>query len=229
MRTLRFSLLFLLILQGFLITEAFAQKAAPVQCASCHKATKILPANHKSYSLQTTGKCFDCHKVDGKAKPLGEKIHTSHLQKSPAKMKNCLSCHTASKDGEVTFPGRPGMKASKDTMPGLHKYFESWMTSDFLDGRHHRKEAYCLDCHTDYVDEYTAGDTKAACVGCHGDDAEMAKQTAATKYMQNPHKSHYVDLKCSACHHGHKPFQDFCAQCHPFGFKAPAPKEEAKP
>ena len=188
MRTLRFSLLFLLILPGFLLTEALAQKAAPdaVKCASCHKTTKILPASHKGYSLQATGKCFGCHKVDGKAKPLGEKIHVAHLEKSPATMKNCFSCHQAAKGGEVTFPGRPGMKASKDAMPGLYKHFDSWMTSDLLDGSHRRNGVYCLDCHTDYVDEYAAGDTKAGCTGCHGDDAEMAKKTAEHEVFPQP-------------------------------------------
>ena len=234
MKTMRCSMLFLLLaFPCFLTTEALAQKAAPqksqpVKCASCHKTTNILPASHKSYSLQATGKCFECHKVDGKAKPLGEPVHTAHLKKSPETMKNCFACHTAGKGGEVTFPGRPGMKASKDAMPGLFKYFDSWMNSGQLDASHRGNGVYCLDCHTDYVDEYAAGDTKAGCTGCHGSDAEMAKKTAVTKYSQNPHKSHYVDLKCSACHHSHKPFEDFCAQCHPFGFKAPQPKG-AKP
>lgn len=229
MRTLRFFLLFLLILPGFLVTGVFAQKDAPVKCASCHKDTKILPESHKKYSLQATGKCFACHKVGGKVKSLGENIHVAHLKKSPTTMKNCFSCHTASKDGEVIFPGHSDMKAPKDAMSGLYKYFESWMTSDLLDGSHRRKGAYCLDCHKDYTDEDMVSDTKSACMGCHGNDDEMVKKTADTKYIHNPHKSHYVDLKCSACHRGHKPFEDFCAQCHPFNYKAPSPKEEAKP
>ncbi|MCL1926822.1 MAG: cytochrome c3 family protein [Syntrophorhabdaceae bacterium] len=229
MRVFRISLMLLLILPGFLATGVFAQKDAPVKCAQCHKDTKILPDSHKKYSLRATGKCFVCHKADGKTKPLGESIHVAHLEKSSSAMKNCLSCHTASKDGEVTFPSYPNMKVSKDTMPDLYKYFESWMASDLLVGSHRRNGAYCLDCHKDYTDEYMAGDTKSACAGCHGDDEEMAKKTAGTKYMHNPHKSHYVDLKCSACHSGHKPFEDFCAQCHPFNYKAPSTKEEAKP
>lgn len=221
MNRIRLSLLFLLILPGFLRMEAFAQKAPAVKCASCHKTAKILPASHKAYSLKATDKCFGCHKADGSAPALGAKIHSVHLQKSPATMKNCLACHQADKQGEVTFPGRPGMKASKETMSKTHPYFVSWATSGHLDGSHRQKGFYCLDCHSDYVDEYAAGDTQAGCTKCHGGNEEMIRKTEKTKYSHNPHKSHYVDLKCSACHHGHKEFEDYCAKCHPFGYKDP--------
>jgi len=221
MPTLRFFLLSLSILPGLLFTEALARKVPPVKCASCHKTAKILPASHKSYSLKATDKCFSCHKKEGKAAPLGEKIHSSHLEKSPATMKNCFACHQADKQGEVSFAGHPGMKASKEAMPGIHPYFASWKSSGHLDASHREKGFYCLHCHSDYVDEYAAGDTQAGCTGCHGGDAEMIKKTEKTKYSHNPHKSHYVDLKCSACHRGHKPFVDYCAQCHPFGYKDP--------
>jgi len=229
MKRFCFFFFLMLIMTGLMVARARAMEVAPVKCAPCHKSMKIFPESHKGYSLQATGKCFGCHKVNGKAKTLGEKIHETHLRKSPATMKDCFSCHKATKKGVVTFPGRPGMKASKEKMPGMYKYFESWMGSEHLDGSHRLKGVYCLDCHADYMDEYAVENTKPGCVECHGGDEEMANKTKATKFMQNPHKSHYMDLKCSACHCSHKPFEDFCAQCHPFNFKAPLPKEEARP
>ena len=214
-------LLSLLLFPGLLPSEALGGKVPPVKCASCHKTAKILPASHKAYSLKATDRCFSCHKVEGKAAPLGEKIHSSHLEKSPATMKNCFACHQADRQGEVAFAGRPGMKASKEAMPGVAGYFESWNAPDLLAGSHRRNGVYCLDCHSDYMDAYAAGDTQAGCTGCHGGTEEMIKKTEKTKYSHNPHKSHYVDLKCSACHSGHKPFVDYCAQCHPFGYRDP--------
>jgi hypothetical protein len=28
-------------------------------------------------------------------------------------------------------------------------------------------------------------------------------------------------LECEACHHLHRPSEDYCFQCHVFGFKVP--------
>jgi hypothetical protein len=222
MRTLLSLTLFLLILPFLFQQEAFAQKASSVQCVTCHKtAMKILPEDHKGYKLEATALCFGCHRPEGKAKPLGEKIHGAHLQKAPAAMKNCLACHRPDKKGEVLFPGYPGMKATKDGMAKVPPFFTSWTNSPFLDHSHQQKGVYCLNCHSDYMDEYAAGDTQAGCVKCHGDYDAMINKTAKTKYENNPHKSHFVDLKCSACHHSHKEFEDNCGKCHSFGYKAP--------
>ena len=201
---------------------AFGQKAASIKCVSCHKTpAKILPATHKAYKLENTSSCFGCHKPEGKAPPLGEKIHGTHLQKAGNTMKNCLSCHTAAKAGEVLFPSYPDMKGAKDRMPALFASFSSWTTSSFLDHSHQQKGVYCMGCHKNYVDEYEASDTQAQCVKCHGDYEEMIKKTGKTTYENNPHKSHFVDLKCSACHHSHGEFEDYCGKCHSFGYKAP--------
>jgi hypothetical protein len=203
----------------------FAQKTSPIKCVTCHKSpAKILPASHKAYKLENTAPCLGCHKPEGKAKPLGEKIHTTHLQKPGNAMKNCFACHTATKGGEVSFSSYPEMKGARDRMPAIFPFFASWMTSSFLDQGHQQKGIYCTGCHKNYVDEYEATDTQAQCVTCHGDSDEMIKKTANTKYENNPHKSHFVDLKCSACHHSHKEFEDYCAKCHSFDYKPPQRK-----
>lgn len=59
------------------------------------------------------------------------------------------------------------------------------------------------------------------CTVCHPKDALVAK-TAKVK-PSNPHKSpHYgADLDCTNCHLGHMESENFCDQCHQFGFKVP--------
>jgi len=216
---------------GFLIIPltappVFAQKAVAkatvVRCSGCHKnLPSILPASHRNYKITSTSLCFTCHKPKGMGRPLGEKIHVVHLEKKPDVMKKCLSCHTANKGGEVAFSSYPGMKGNKARMEAITDFFDSWVSSAHLDNAHRKKGVYCLGCHSNYLDEIEAGETQEGCIKCHGNYEELINRTATAPYEKNPHKSHYVDLKCSVCHHGHKEFTDYCKQCHNFGYKAP--------
>lgn len=63
--------------------------------------------------------------------------------------------------------------------------------------------------------------TIETCTQCHALGALVAK-TKDVK-PQNPHVSpHYQDkLECTNCHRGHEASEDFCSQCHSFGFKVP--------
>jgi hypothetical protein len=209
-----------------LAQSVFAQKAtvkaAAVKCSGCHKnLSSVLPASHKNYKITGTSVCFTCHKPKGKGKPLGEKIHVVHLAKKPDVMDKCLSCHTANKGGQVAFPSYPDMKGDKSSMQASRPFFDSWMSSPYLDHSHGKKGVYCLGCHSNYLDEFEADETQEGCVKCHGNYEELIERTANAPYEKNPHKSHYVDLKCRVCHHGHKEFADYCKQCHHFGYKAP--------
>lgn len=193
----------------------FAQKQVPIRCSGCHeRLSAVLPSSHKNYKGDNLSLCFSCHKTDGKKTLLGEKIHVSHLQKEPDTMKDCVSCHIANKDGEVTFPSYPNMKEDKSRMQTILPFFNSWMSSSYLDNNHMKKGVYCLDCHTTYLDEFEVFETQERCIKCHGNYDELIKLTAKAPYGNNPHKSHYVDLKCNVCHHGHKEFTNFCAKCH---------------
>ena len=222
MLSLRSLIFFVLALLFVLQTVVFAQEPPLPKCVGCHKTpAKILPKSHQDYKMEDTALCASCHKTAGSAQPLGKRVHTVHLKKSPELMKNCLSCHQSNQQGEIRFSGHPAMNTTKDRMSKLPPFFTSWGNSTFLDNSHGRRGAYCLDCHSDYVDEYTADDTQAGCVKCHGDYQEMIKKTAKTKFSHNPHQSHYVDLKCSVCHHGHRGFEDHCGKCHGFGYKMP--------
>ncbi len=194
-------------------------KAPAVKCSGCHRALlPLLPASHKGYKITGPSACFTCHRPKGKAKPLGERIHTLHLERKPGVMNRCLSCHTVNKQGAAAF-SFPGMKADQARMEAVRDFFKSWASSPYLDHLHKEKGVYCLGCHSNYLDEVEAGETQEGCIRCHGGYEEMIKRTAKSCYEKNPHKSHYIDLKCGVCHHGHGPFTDYCAKCHNFGFK----------
>ena len=70
------------------------------------------------------------------------------------------------------------------------------------------------------ADRHVARD-KTQCIVCHDPNAVAAK-TANVK-PQNPHVSpHYgKDLDCVLCHVQHGQTENYCEQCHNFGFKVP--------
>lgn len=218
-------LMTLIISLAFSGGAALAQKDPGIKCSGCHKnLSPLLPGSHKHYRTQNTAACLSCHKKDGKAKPLGESIHTAHLKKKPETMDNCFSCHSANKAGEVVFQGFPGMKATRESMEAAKPFFKSWMQSSHLDNSHRSKGVYCLACHTSYVDDLEVTETKDNCIKCHGGYDKLVQMKTRRPYENNPHKSHYPDLKCDVCHHGHKEFTDYCGQCHKFDYKAPGAK-----
>ena len=205
-----------------ILTSLYADEPSIPNCMGCHETKeKILPADHQNYQMDTTNLCIGCHKESGTALPLGKRVHTVHLEKSPHLMENCLSCHQPDDQGKIRFYGYSAMETTEERMGELPSFFISWANSSFLDNSHAQRGTYCMDCHSDYVDEYSADDTQEGCIKCHGDYEEMIKKTADTKFSYNPHDSHYVDLKCSACHHGHKEFEDYCGKCHGFDYKMP--------
>ncbi len=206
--------------------SVFAQqttvKAAALKCSGCHKHLSfLLPASHKNYKITSTSVCVTCHKPKGKGKPLGEKIHVVHLSKKPEVMDKCLACHTTNKEGQVAFSSYPDMKGDQSGMEATRAFFNSWMSSPYLDHSHRKRGVYCLGCHSNYLDEFEADETQEGCVKCHGNYEKLIELTANAPYEKNPHKSHYVDLKCSVCHRGHKEFTDYCKSCHHFGYKVP--------
>lgn len=86
--------------------------------------------------------------------------------------------------------------------------------------RHGAKRVPCSACHGE-GSEQRATPTIKQCSTCHA-VAPLVAKTAALK-PHNPHTSpHYgAELECTNCHVQHGPTEDFCAQCHSFGFKVP--------
>lgn len=75
----------------------------------------------------------------------------------------------------------------------------------------------CESCHSENPPSKGSQD---ACIGCHGDLAEVGKGTELTD-LPNPHINHNEDLYCDDCHKGHKEPTNFCNQCHEFEFRIP--------
>ena len=61
-----------------------------------------------------------------------------------------------------------------------------------------------------------------SCETCHGPDKALVEKTKDVK-PANPHMSpHYRDeLECTNCHIMHGETENFCDQCHQFGYKVP--------
>jgi cytochrome c nitrite reductase small subunit len=124
----------------------------------------------------------------------------------------------------------------------MDPYLESWQSSDLGANGHAEYDVTCLDCHVptleQQVDElkvYLQGDyeiplrelkyPKESCYECHehGSYEEIVEMTA---YLEeeagaNPHASHYGEMECRLCHKMHEESEDYCAQCHAWGFEVP--------
>jgi nitrate/TMAO reductase-like tetraheme cytochrome c subunit len=115
----------------------------------------------------------------------------------------------------------------------MTEHVASYMTSEHLDAVHRRAKVGCKDCHSDYtmIDEvrsvvaYLAGDYEEVfrrrrfasemCTGCH---IGIEYQAARTDFLaRNPHRGHYPDLRCTACHLAHARQVDYCGSCHDNG------------
>jgi fumarate reductase flavoprotein subunit len=75
--------------------------------------------------------------------------------------------------------------------------------------RHKAYGVKCEDCHGSK--DKKQFDHKQ-CLSCHESYEKVAERTK--KLARNPHKSHYGEIECNACHHGHKADEYLCAQCH---------------
>lgn len=108
--------------------------------------------------------------------------------------KGCLGCH---KEGKMSLVGK---------ITGSHIHGLSGVNCDGCHGKADKPQALAM----------------AQCVSCHGSTAKLAEKTANVK-PENPHFSHHygTDLECNMCHHQHAKSENYCNQCHSFGFKVP--------
>lgn len=75
--------------------------------------------------------------------------------------------------------------------------------------RHKEYGVDCAGCHE--AKEKKQFDYKQ-CLVCHESYLKVAERTK--KLERNPHKNHYGEAECNACHQGHKADEFPCAQCH---------------
>ena len=112
-------------------------------------------------------------------------------------------------------------------------HVDSYLSSPHMDSAHRQAKVGCKDCHAEYtiVDElqsvvaYVAGDYEEVfhrrrfgdemCLGCH---VSREVQAAKTDHLaRNPHRSHYPNMPCGACHLAHDHQVDRCGSCHDNG------------
>lgn len=112
-------------------------------------------------------------------------------------------------------------------------HVDSYLASTNMDSAHRLAKVGCKDCHADYtvLDElrsvvnYVRGDFEEVfprhkfgdemCNGCH---VSLEFQAAKTDHLRrNPHRGHYPDLRCGACHLAHDRQVDLCGRCHDNG------------
>ena len=112
-------------------------------------------------------------------------------------------------------------------------HVDSYLNSTNMDAAHREAKVGCKDCHADYtlVDEmrsvvnFTVGNYDEVfsrhkfgddmCNGCH---ISLEFQAAKTDHLRrNPHRGHYPDLRCGACHLAHDRQIDYCGCCHDNG------------
>ena len=124
----------------------------------------------------------------------------------------------------------------------MDPYLESWQSSDYGVHAHAKHDVACLDCHEPTIQQqmnelmiYVQGDHEVPlkplkypseeCLECHehGSYDEVVEMTAHLdeEVGANPHDSHYGEMECRLCHRMHEESEDYCAQCHAWGFEVP--------
>ncbi len=124
----------------------------------------------------------------------------------------------------------------------MQPYLDSWQASDLGADYHRLFDLECLDCHVPTLEQqahelvvYLQSDyevplqelkyPKEECLQCHehGSYEELAERTAHFESLigANPHDSHNGELECGLCHKMHRESEDYCAQCHAWGWTVP--------
>jgi hypothetical protein len=115
----------------------------------------------------------------------------------------------------------------------MDSHVESYLNGNNLDAVHAAAGVECKQCHSDYKLPQEVGSAfkfvignydpslprrkygDEMCLQCH---ISMDYQAEKTSFLtRNPHKSHYSDIRCRACHISHGDQIDYCAQCHDNG------------
>jgi hypothetical protein len=122
----------------------------------------------------------------------------------------------------------------------MDTYFDSLQDANLLAYAHAQEGLECLDCHEEEAvkqvhEEAVAGEPirelkveMQVCFECHVANehtsyeqiieltADLEEEVGA-----NPHDSHYGEMECRLCHKMHKGSEDYCAQCHTWGWQVP--------
>jgi len=211
-------------------------------CFDCH-----LPNEHTSYEevIQlTAGLELNSHDSH-----LGEMdceiCHKTHKLSEDY----CAQCHGPVATGpgwttEVTTTAEVQVWAPDMDCTACHvmdPYFDSLQDAGLLAYAHAQEGLECLGCHDDLEavkqvhEEAVAGEPirelkveMQLCFDCHvaNEHTSYEQIIELTSHLDsevgaNPHDSHYGEMECRICHKMHKESEDYCAQCHSFGWQVP--------
>jgi len=98
-----------------------------------------------------------------------------------------------------------------------HSFSATSAQPAFLADKHKLRGVGCEGCHKESPPKERV--PTSVCNKCHGDQVKLANRTQ--KVIPNPHDSHLGNVECELCHHAHKPSEDYCGNCHEFGYKVP--------
>jgi hypothetical protein len=156
-------LLCLCLTLSLLAVTAGSAEAAPKRiatakagdCAACHGAEKVLPADHKDTKAMTGADCLGCHEKTGPSS-LRTKMPASHTHqfagvncakchgktKKPeeVKMKQCVACHNTDKLAEKTAGVKP-------KNPHESPHYGKTLDCNLCHHQHGKSENYCNQCH----------------------------------------------------------------------------------
>lgn len=133
---------------------------------------------------------------------------------------DCASCHA----GESVLPLRhvPTSGMAWDGCVACHQDSNEDLNlaaSMPLSHLHGLRGIGCESCHPTLPDGEAGEPESTVCESCHGSMTALARMEWPNR--PNPHDSHYPGLECTFCHHAHEPSEDFCQQCHDFGYQIP--------
>ena len=123
-----------------------------------------------------------------------QKLPLAHPDTKAMRLQSCKKCHTNEN------------RDLRGKLPGSHYHLLANITCEQCHGKADKPEVPTME----------------QCIVCHGSTAKLAEKTKGVK-PRNPHASpHYgTELDCTFCHHQHAKSENYCLQCHAFGFKIP--------
>ena len=197
-----------------------AAKKAPAGCSACHgDFKKLLGDAHPAVKGTAIAECLPCHarpeQAGGKS-AFAVKIHRGHA--APEAGVPCTVCHVFKEGKSFTLKGRKGSLGRPDAkdFARAQELMPTPGAGGFLASYHAEKKVSCSGCHGPAFP--LRGDEVAneRCLACHGPSEALIEKTKPKEaHGLNPHKSHYGDISCTACHFGHQKAVVLCKDCHP--------------
>lgn len=197
-----------------------APAKAPAGCIACHPDfKKVLGDAHPAVKGKSIAECLPCHGKPGPAagkNAFAVRIHRGHA--APESGVPCSVCHDFKAGRSFTVKGGKRSLGKPDAadFARTRELMPVPGAAAFLSGQHAAKQVSCSGCHGPAFP--LKGDEVAneRCLACHGSYEALAEKTKPKEaHGLNPHKSHYGEIACTACHFGHQKSVVLCKDCHP--------------